>query len=59
MGHDVVDLLAQIDAEAVERGPAAVEALRALDAPFRVCHRTGDRSQARPPDPDTARTGVS
>ena len=34
MGNDFDDLLAQIDAEAAERGPAAVEALRALDAHF-------------------------
>lgn len=34
MGKDFEDLLAQIDAEAVEQGPAAVEALRLLDAHF-------------------------
>jgi XRE family transcriptional regulator, regulator of sulfur utilization len=34
MGRDFDDLLAQIGAEAAERGPAAVEALRALDNHF-------------------------
>lgn len=34
MADDFQDLLAQIDAEAEARGPAAVEALRALDAHF-------------------------
>ena len=34
MSTDFDDLLAQIDSEAVARGPAAVEALRALDAHF-------------------------
>lgn len=32
MTGDVNDLVAQIDSEAAARGPAAVEALRALDA---------------------------
>ena len=34
MADDFRDLLAQIDAEAAARDPAAVEALRALDAHF-------------------------
>lgn len=34
MANDFDDLLAQIEAEAEARGPAAVEALRALDAHF-------------------------
>lgn len=34
MATDFDDLLAQIDSEANARGPAAVEALRALDAHF-------------------------
>ncbi len=34
MGRDFDELLAQIDAEAAERGPAAVEMLRVLGANF-------------------------